>query len=200
MKKASLNMSISTIVTLILAMTLLGFGLMFIRGTFLKGFQQFETADAEVERTLKERLTSGSERLVLMTDRFEIKRGESKRSDFGLRNDLGKDAVFYFKGGNLSDEGAYTPEIVNGQNDYRSGIIQCYSSDSDTPNNAKIAITFTSPEKILLKEGEAKTYRWTVTVKSNAKPSAIYYCSFVVDTNETDTHPYARVDFVVEVK
>ncbi|MEM4396054.1 MAG: hypothetical protein QXR30_00080 [Candidatus Woesearchaeota archaeon] len=192
LKKGDLNMSISTIVILILAMTLLGFGLMFIRNTFSSASDQFSNVNSDVQKVLRDRLTQGNERLVLSIDTFELKKGEKKSTEFAIRNDLGQEARFNFSGGSLDSAGKFSGT---------GGIISCYSSDSDS-NNPSSKISFTYPSQIVLGGGEVKVFKWSVSVKSNAVSGATYYCAFVVYDNITTTSgtPYARVDFSVTVK
>ncbi|MBW3012000.1 hypothetical protein KY311_02360, partial [Candidatus Woesearchaeota archaeon] len=60
-KKASLSLSINAIVVLILAITMLGLGLAFMRGTFGKVTEQFGEISGEVQKDMIDRLKQSGE-------------------------------------------------------------------------------------------------------------------------------------------
>ena len=92
-KKGSLQLSINAIVILILAITMLGLGLSFIKGIFggtvekLKGIQ---TQLAEEER---KQLQESAEEITFLTTRIAVS-GREKAINFALRNVLGDDTKF----------------------------------------------------------------------------------------------------------
>ncbi len=186
-KKASLNMSISTIVVLILAMTLLGFGLMFIRGIFSKAGNQFEQVSGDVEKLLKEKLKDNNARLVLQKDDFSIKKGQKMTTYFAIRNDLDDDITFDLKGNGVLDEtGNLTTE---------GAIIKCYNNDNG--DGVTDHITFQLPKRVFLKQGDVKVFPLTIKVTSSARTDTTYYCKMVV---WGDNSLYETADFTIYVK
>ncbi len=221
-KKASLNMSISTIVVLILAMTLLGFGLMFIRGIFSKAGNQFEQVSGDVEKTLKERLTETNERVVMMQEDFEGKKGTTLKTYFALRNDLKGETLFYINNGNCGssnndkyciNETGVRRSGTNGLDTSAEGIIECYTNDGEgnsfhtnnaTCNNACAYkdIQFKTIKQILLKEGEVKIFPLTIKIKSSAVSGTTYYCKIIVGCNDNSctSQSYYEKNFNIKIK
>ena len=66
MKKASLNLSVNAIVVLILAITMLGLGLGFMKNTFGGVTEQFEQVSGDLERQLIQELESLREQVVAL--------------------------------------------------------------------------------------------------------------------------------------
>jgi len=96
-KKADLRLSIRAIVVLILAITMLGLGLAFIRGTFLKTTEQFSEVTGTVREQVFEEIKSKGEKLYIRGEpEIEIKRGQEKEVFFGILNVLDQDETFKF--------------------------------------------------------------------------------------------------------
>jgi len=87
-KHASLNLSINAIVVLILAVTMLGLGLGFIKRTFSKATAGLEEVQEEIKKQLIDELRASTERLKF--DKFDIvlKAGKTKIVYFGVKNDI----------------------------------------------------------------------------------------------------------------
>jgi hypothetical protein len=95
MKRGSLQLSINAIVVLILAITMLGLGLAFMRSTFGGVVSQFEEVSAEVQKDMLERLEKSPENLVLNRVEMELRPGETKELYLAIRNDLDVTETFY---------------------------------------------------------------------------------------------------------
>ncbi len=192
-KKASLNMSISTIVVLILAMTMLGFGLMFIKGIFSKAGSQFNQVSGDVEKLLKEKLKDNNARLILQQEDFTIKKGSKATTYFALRNDLDDKYTFTIMGnGVFNDDGSLSTD---------GSIVACYTNDDGiSASEAKTHITFQLPKKISLKQGDVKVFPMSIKVSSSASTDTTYYCKFLVWDPKDGSKEYASVDFTVYVK
>ena len=93
-KKGSLQLSINAIVVLILAITMLGLGLAFMRSTFGGVTAQFGEVSAEVQKDMLDRLQQSPENLVLNRYEIEVRQGESKEVYLAIRNDLGNTETF----------------------------------------------------------------------------------------------------------
>ena len=91
-KKGSLELSINAIVILIMAITMLGLGLGFMKGLFSKTTGQLEKVGEDIKNQMVEQLRSSSAKLTLNEEDITIKRGETKEIYFGIKNvedDLG---------------------------------------------------------------------------------------------------------------
>ncbi len=93
-KKASLEMSIQAIVIVVLAMTLLGLGLGFIRGMFkgITGVQEQITED--VRAKIGRQLIDTQEKVAFPRSEITIKRGDSVVVDVGIRNKENAELVY----------------------------------------------------------------------------------------------------------
>ena len=88
-KKADLSLSINAIVVLILAITMLGLGLAFLRGTFSKTTAQFAEVSGTVKEQIVDEIKSKGEKLFVRgTPEIDAKRGETKEVYYGIKNVL----------------------------------------------------------------------------------------------------------------
>ncbi|MBD3259418.1 hypothetical protein GF371_02180 [Candidatus Woesearchaeota archaeon] len=94
-KKASLNLSINAVVVLILAITMLGLGLAFMKKTFGGVTEEFEEVSGEIKVQLIDRLKTSREPLALSTFNVEIEKSSKKTVYLGIRNDLGCGTLEY---------------------------------------------------------------------------------------------------------
>ncbi|RMF55467.1 hypothetical protein D6745_02095 [Candidatus Woesearchaeota archaeon] len=85
-KKASLNLSINAIVVIILAITMLGLGLGFMRNTFGGVSEQFESVSDQMKQEMVESLKSSTEVAKLNAYEVNVKRGKTKNIYFGVKN------------------------------------------------------------------------------------------------------------------
>lgn len=93
-KKSSLELSIKTIVVVVLAMTLLGLGLGFIRSMF-KDISGISTdVSAQVREKILDDLITGDKKVSFPKTEIVIDKGKSETLTVGLRN-KNDDALFY---------------------------------------------------------------------------------------------------------
>ena len=85
-KKGSLEISIQAIVIVVLAMTLLGLGLGFVRGMFKNIGGLTEQVTEDVRQKIGRQLIEGDEKIAFPRSQIEIKRGEAVVLDIGIRN------------------------------------------------------------------------------------------------------------------
>jgi hypothetical protein len=85
-KKGALELSINAIVVLILAITILGLGIAFIRGQFGALQEQFTGVSAEVKSELTNKLKSSGELVALPQNEIDVTAGKVKTVDFGVQN------------------------------------------------------------------------------------------------------------------
>ncbi|MBU4283487.1 MAG: hypothetical protein KJ968_00090 [Nanoarchaeota archaeon] len=113
-KKAGLQISINAIVILILAITVLGIGLAFIRGMFSQTIGQLGEVSKDIENDMINRIRDSDERLVLREENIEIKKSGEKTIYFGIRNEEEDEAFFYveFRCDSKMDEDANLDDIT----------------------------------------------------------------------------------------
>lgn len=85
-KKASLNLSINAIVIIVLAMTLMGLGLGFIRNIFSGFEEQREEITEQVRAQILEDLRTGNKPLAFPATDINVEKGSAKTMAFGVRN------------------------------------------------------------------------------------------------------------------
>ncbi len=88
-KKASLELSISAIVIVILAMTLLGLGLAFVKNVFSNTEEISASTFEKVSDQLQKNLADSDENLVFSQYKISIDRGSSSLLGWGIRNGKG---------------------------------------------------------------------------------------------------------------
>jgi len=86
-KKASLEISIQAIVIVVLAMTLLGLGLGFIKGMFGDISSLSRATFDKIQDQLQRDLTNSNEKLIFSQTKINIERGKSTLLGWGIRND-----------------------------------------------------------------------------------------------------------------
>ena len=86
-KKASLEISIQAIVIVVLAMTLLGLGLGFIKGMFGNITDISKATFDKISDQLNRDLVNGNEKLVFSQTKINIERGKSVLLGWGIKND-----------------------------------------------------------------------------------------------------------------
>ena len=97
-KKASLNLSINAIVVLILAITMLGLGLTFMRNIFGGATKEFTKVSGEVEKQMIEQMKETNKVVSLSRPKLDVKVGEKEQIFIGLKNDEQSDKTFVIEG------------------------------------------------------------------------------------------------------
>ena len=85
-KKASLNLSINAIVVIILAITMLGLGLGFMRNTFGGVSDQFKTVSEQMKQEMIESLRGSTEGVKLSAYEVSVPRGGESTIYIGVKN------------------------------------------------------------------------------------------------------------------
>jgi len=85
-KKGSLELSINAIVILILAITMLGLGLGFMKGLFSKTTKQLGEVGEDIKAQMIEQLRTSSAKLTLREEDVNIPRSETKDVYFAIKN------------------------------------------------------------------------------------------------------------------
>tara|TARA_Y100000310_G_scaffold82580_1_gene79184 strand:- start:236 stop:589 length:354 start_codon:yes stop_codon:yes gene_type:complete len=93
-KKASLNLSINAIVILILAITMLGLGLAFMRNIFGQATGEFSEISGEVQKQMIGQMKSTQKIVDLSGAVYDIEPGEKKMAYIGFKNDGNEEKDF----------------------------------------------------------------------------------------------------------
>lgn len=93
-KKASMELSIRTIVVVVLAMTLLGLGLGFIRSMFGDISGLSTDVSAQVREKILDDLITGDKKVAFPKTEIEIDKGKSEMLTVGVRNK--EDDILYY--------------------------------------------------------------------------------------------------------
>ena len=93
-KRGSLNLSINAIVVLILAITMLGLGLAFMRNIFGGATEEFQQTTGEIEKQMIEQMKDSNKEISLNRPKIDIKMGDKQQIFIGLKNDQ-QDTIGY---------------------------------------------------------------------------------------------------------
>lgn len=94
-KRASLEISIQAIVIVVLAMTLLGFGLGFIKSIFGGITKTGETLTEQIKTQIQEDLRTGEKKISFPKTEIKLDKGESEVIGIGIYNK--KDSLLHYK-------------------------------------------------------------------------------------------------------
>ena len=138
-KRASLELSVRTIVIVILAMTLLGLGLAFVRNTFTDIGEIREEATGQVRQQIVDDLINTDKKISFTKTEVNIAKGSSEVLSVGLRNK--KDETLNFKMRITAQAG---PENADANDSldwlqFRTDVQQLSSSDADV-RSIRIAV------------------------------------------------------------
>ena len=85
-KKGSLNLSINAIVVLILAITMLGLGLSFMKNIFGGATEEFQKVGGTVEKQMIEQMKAGKNIVELSRPSLDLKKAGKDQIFIGLKN------------------------------------------------------------------------------------------------------------------
>lgn len=177
-KKADLSLSINAIVILILAITMLGLGLAFIKGQFGGVTSKLGAMTEQIDAGQKAELENSPDRITFRTTDFEIKRGTNKELFFAVRNNLDVSKEFTVNGFACTD---------------------AIDATAKTSLNANPKpITFEGLEKKTLDSGSSFAFPLIIKVNAGAIPT-IYSCAFTIAHPVETGKVYAVKEFFVKV-
>lgn len=87
-RKASLNLSINAIVVLILAITMLGLGLGFIRNMFGSTTKELGKISEDIRNQVIEEIATSSSRLIFLKYDVRIAKGTKEEMYYGIKNNI----------------------------------------------------------------------------------------------------------------
>ena len=99
-KKAAMEMSVGTIVTIVLLMTVLVLGLVLVRTIFSGAVKNINSIDSAVESEIQKLFAEDSNKKIVIipsTRELEIRKGENTRGfGFSIRNNDGEEGKFSY--------------------------------------------------------------------------------------------------------
>ena len=131
-KKASLELSIRTIVIVILAMTLLGLGLGFIRNMFTDIGGIREDITEQVRQNIIADLRNNDKKISFPKTEVEIDKGSSEILTVGIRNK--EDDTFMYKMGFTPISGPDDLSLINNWFQFGEDKYELSASESDIRN------------------------------------------------------------------
>lgn len=193
-KRASLEISIQAIVIVVLAMTLLGLGLGFIRGMFRNITSTTEDVTEQVRQRVLDDLISGDKKVSFPKTEIFIDRGGSQVLTIGLRNKKDIELLYKLKFTKISE----SPPIDTSPG---SSVPQ---ATKDLVNKFVSNFQFSDQEyRLAAADSDVRNVRLTMPT---GMPTGSYALSFRVleqpfptDINPTE-HAYAEKDFFVVVR
>ncbi len=197
-KKGSLELSVTSIVILIMAIVILGLGLGFVKTMFDKTTGQIKDINKDIERQMIADLKESTERILMDNDNIEIEQGKTREVYLGLRNELDTDYTFTIDGlgkiDTLTNPGKWVAD---------DSVITCFTSfDSKAvlsgDNKKTNSISFTADKKKFINKGEILISKVVINVAGRAPPGT-YSCSVIIEDPVTNSEEYARKDFMITV-
>jgi len=156
-KKASLNLSINAIVILILAITMLGLGLAFMRNIFGKATEEFQEVSGTVKKQMIDQMKESTKIVDLSRPKVELKTGDSTQIFIGFKND-GSD-----------------PEAFQIREIDASKLGKMITNDGGTLNNYKISLpNDIPPNEITLTTDAASTTSFCGLKESSGASTSVY--------------------------
>ncbi len=201
-KKAAFNVSIQAIVVLILAITILGLGLTFIRNMFGKTTGQLDEVSQQIEEQIVEEIKSSNDRVAFSKTQIEIKKAETKEMYFGIRNDLSDAATFNIDGDGTIDASA---DVGAWNND--GSVIICYDAIDEAgkdgatgnPLSSDNYITFDTFATRNIEKDAIEVLTLKLTSSSTAVKTT-YACALIIAEPDDPSKLYGRKDFYVKIK
>lgn len=187
-KKASLEMSIQAIVIIVLAMTLLGLGLGFVKNMFGNIESLSRATFDKVADQLQRDLVSSNEKLIFSQTKINLERGKSALLGFGVKNDGGTPLSYWaeFSGIKCPNACPIVEELNEGINEQPPWFTFKYNKDGQDP-------------KLLYKVGAAdqQVNRVDLSIPKSAAPG-LYLLGLTIYDASSDGQ-YASTEIFVTV-
>ena len=145
-KKASLEISIQAIVIVVLAMTLLGLGLTFIR----KQFSGLSTIQEEISEQVKQKilddLIENDKKLSFSRTEIEIDKGKSQVLTIGIRNKKDSELNYRMRFIGISDPDGNPPLDIENWFQYAKNQVYKLPPAESSVRNVRLTIPSTIPK------------------------------------------------------
>ncbi|MBW2988614.1 hypothetical protein DRJ48_04365 [Candidatus Woesearchaeota archaeon] len=189
-KRGALELSVNAIVIVVLAMTLLGLGLAFIRGQISKITETSEQVQDQIRDQILEDLRTGDKRLSFPSSEISIRSRNSKTIVIGVKNLLDRNLKFRIKIQDLNSDADGNPLDCGDTNHF-------YSKSTRTEGNRCAAFSWDSSEQSL-QPGQANVY--PIMLFAPLLKDTYLYKILIEDTEAPDDdNVYASKTFFVRV-
>ena len=176
-KKGSLTLSINAIVVLILAITMLGLGLSFMRNIFGGATEEFTKVSGTVKKQMIDQMKASGKAIDLSRPKVDIKIGEKDQIFIGLRNDQ-------------QDLLSYTINSVDCE-----GLGGGSTSDLNCATGGDVEVAYkSSPTEI--QGGETRVLPINIKVSTQASEGTCF-CTVSVDSAGESKRTELTIDVVV---
>ncbi len=178
-KKSALNLSINAIVILILAITMLGLGLSFMRNIFGSATKEFEEVGGTVKKQMIEQMKESDNTIDLSRPKVDLKAGEDTQIFIGFKNE--GNVLRYFQ---ISESGSSTTSL-GGSDGNNCSVL-------GSTGSKRVYLEFKTGETEVLK-GEVVVLPLNIMTSSDVDQDTCFYeivvmhgtVSAALDTNET---------------
>jgi hypothetical protein len=180
-KRGSLSLSINAIVVLIMAITMLGIGLFFIKNSMGGAMNQFNDVNQQIKSDMIAGMKDSTERITFKGEDVQFKAGDKKDLYFAIKND----------GGNETTYGVLFKCIDSMAQDAGT------CADSDGGNCVKIVLkTFNS---VAIKPNEVNVGKLSVNIGATIIPDTYRCVINITDTTAEPDELYSTKSFYLTV-
>jgi hypothetical protein len=184
-KKGDLSLSINAIVILILAITMLGLGLAFMRNIFGSATKEFEEVGGTVKKQMIDQMKESNKIVDISRPKVELKTGESTQVFIGFKNDGNAERKFTIltalPGTSLSQSGD-----------------QCNIKDNLTTTSKEVYLEFkTTPTSVL--QGDVTVLPINIKTTSDVLPDTCFYELQVKYKTGTDPETNITTELTVDI-
>ncbi|MDD5133423.1 MAG: hypothetical protein PHD81_01100 [Candidatus Nanoarchaeia archaeon] len=158
-KKGAIELSMTTIIVIILGVTLLSLGLMFIKGTFGNITDITDKTFDQADDIIKDYMVTGTTKMYILDSNVAMKAGTINTIYVGIKNQLGRDDEFYLKA-----------KPANDKSDVGWLELATEPQTIEAGSYATIAFFLKVPKKTI--PGETYIYSIESYAKSQTKPYA----------------------------
>lgn len=181
-KKGALELSINAVVILILAITMLGLGLAFIKGLFGGTVEKLRGIEKQLSEEERKELLESPNKITFKETAIEVK-GRAKDINIGVRNINQYDVNFYIKAP-LADTGVDIDKFPA-----RVSTIECFDGIGvEDKELIKDWITFETYETRLVESAKSDIIPIKIKINPSAKPTN-YLCEFDLIVKEAPDAP-----------
>lgn len=201
-KKGALQLSIDAVVILILAITMLGLGLAFIKGLFGGTVEKLKGIEKQLGEEERKELLSSADKITFLTSRIELE-GRTKDINFAVRN-INQYDIDFFILSSLAETGVDMEKFSG-----RDSTIECFDAIGvEEKELIKDWISFETYETRLVESGRADVVPLRIKVNPSAT-STIYSCELDLivkgapeapTPQEVEGTVYAKKRFEIEYK
>jgi hypothetical protein len=169
-KKGALELSINAIVVLILAITILGLGIAFIRGQFGALQKQFTEVGGEVKTQMTQKIRESGELLAFNQQEIEVTAGKTETFYYGVQNEHIDQSVC----------AAVLVRCIKGLTNTQGG---CTGSDALIVGGEKVDQKwFSLFTPVIIKAGDVGVYQMEIQVSNAPKDSYLMELSVIKPT------------------